>query len=78
MGIRRILWEVTMGIWYKEWYITTPTGEEQMRAAITDPVDGAANREDISKRLDEIRQIPEERCAISLDQKRFLERVLAS
>lgn len=67
-----------MGIWYKEWYLTTPQGEADIRAALTDPDNGGANRTDIQNRLAEIRALEEDRCAISRDQKRFLTRILES
>lgn len=67
-----------MGNWYKEWYIATKEGEAELRTALNDPETGAANRADVQRRLQEMRAIPPDRCAISLDQQRFLERVLLS
>lgn len=66
-----------MGIWYKEWYITTTQGESEMRAALADPIDGEKHRSDIQGRLTEMRQLDQDRCAISRDQIRFLEGVLS-
>lgn len=67
-----------MGIWYKDFYITTPAGEKAMRAAIADPDTGALALADIKKRQDEMAQIQDERCTITLEQRRFLERVLST
>lgn len=65
-----------MGQWYKTWYLTTPAGEAEMRTALADPQSGAANRADINRRLDELKQLSDDRCHVSLDQRRFLQRVL--
>lgn len=64
--------------WYREWYITSPEGEANLRAALADPEHGEKNRADVEKRFEEIKKIPEGRCAIALDQKRFLGRVMGS
>lgn len=68
-----------MGIWYREFYNTGAGGELAMRDALNDadPAVRAENRADIEKRLREISGIPEERCVISSEQRRFLERMLA-
>lgn len=67
-----------MGIWYREFYNTGAGGELAMRDALhdEDPIVSAANRSDIDRRFQEIRGIPEERCVISSEQRRFLERML--
>ncbi len=67
-----------MGRWYKEWYLANAVGEAQIRAALSDPDNSAENLADIKKRLDEFRQIPEDRCSISRDQRLFIERILGS
>lgn len=66
-----------MGVWYKEWYLTTQAGEAQIKAALTDPDHGDENRSDITRRLGEMRELDQDRCAISRDQIRFLESILA-
>lgn len=63
--------------WYKEWYDATAAGEQSMQSALQDPDTGAAVRADIQRRLDEMEALSDERCSISLDQRRFLKRVLS-
>lgn len=65
-----------MGAWYKEWYLTTPAAEQQLRDALNDPDHGAENRADVQKRLNEMLQLHPDRCAISVDQSKFLQKVL--
>jgi hypothetical protein len=65
-----------MGIWHKDFYIITPEGEKLLRQALNDSKDGVANRADVQKCLDELNGIPEDRCHVSRDQKKFLERML--
>lgn len=65
-----------MGEWYREWYVTSKDGEGRLRAALADTENGATNRADVQKRLDEFKQLPDDRCHISRDQRKFLERVL--
>lgn len=67
-----------MGLWYRQWYAQSPMGETLLREALTDQAKGELNKADVRRRLDEMKNIPEERCAITRDQRRFLERVLAS
>ena len=67
-----------MGTWYKDFYLTTPLGEQQMRDALTDPDYGAQNRADIQQRLTEMQSVPEGRCSITSAQVRFLEGVLSA
>ena len=67
-----------MGTWYKDFYLATPAGEQQMRDAFTDPDHGAQNRADVERRLAEMRQIPDDRCHITKKQRDFLERVLGA
>lgn len=67
-----------MGAWYKDWYITTKVGEAELRTAIADPDAGAQNLTDVQTRLAEMKSVPDDRCAVTLDQQRFLERVLGS
>lgn len=66
------------GFWYKEFYNTAAGGEAAMRNALhdDDPDVAAANRSDIEKRFNEIKDIPEERCVVSSEQRRFLDRML--
>lgn len=68
-----------MGIWYKQWYITTPAGAKALRDALDDPETGAETREDCQRRLEELRQINGvgERCALSQGQAVFLAGMLA-
>lgn len=69
-----------MGVWYKEWYLTTKQGDIDMVAALSDPDPdiAAQNRSDINNRLSEMQQLDQDRCAISRDQIRFITRVLGS
>ncbi len=67
---------MNMGEWYKPFYLKTIEDEAKLRAALSHPDDGASNRADVRKRLDELRQIPDDRCHVSRDQRRYLERVL--
>ncbi len=65
-----------MGAWHKDFYLTTPAGEQQMRDAFRDPDHGASNRADVEARLAEMKKIPDDRCHITKVQKMFLERML--
>lgn len=67
-----------MGFWYKDFYNTSAGGEAAMRVALhdADPKIAAENRADIEMRLREVATIPEERCVISSEQRRFLRRML--
>jgi hypothetical protein len=61
------------GEWYKEFYLASPMGEDELRKAIADP----QNLSDVRKRYEEMKGVPEGRCHITKGQLRFLERVLA-
>lgn len=65
-----------MGAWYKDFYLTNAKGEKDLRMALNDPVDGAANKADVQKRLGEMKALPDQRCYISSTQIRFLEHIL--
>lgn len=67
-----------MGLWHKSFYITTPYGEKEMRDAIADPDTGAENLADIKRRRSEMEDIPEGRCVVTSEQRRFLDRVLST
>ena len=67
-----------MGTWYKDFYLTTPLGEQQMRDALADPDYGAQNRADIQQRLTEMQDVPQGRCSITSTQIKFLEGVLSA
>lgn len=69
------MWGV-MGSWYRDFYNTALGGEQAMRAALQDVDTGAENRADIENRLAELKQVPQDRCVISSEQVRFIERML--
>lgn len=62
--------------WYKEFYFSTKPGEHELREALSDPVDGEKNIQDVRRRLTEMKMLKSDRCHVSRDQVRFLERVL--
>lgn len=67
-----------MATWYRQWYSLNAAGEKEMRAALADPETGAATRGAISQRLNEMKALSDDRCHISLEQRRALERILSS
>lgn len=65
------------GTWYKEFYLTTEEGENNLKAALTHPIDAEQNISDVRRRFEELKGVPSDRCAISSAQVKFLDRVLS-